>query len=172
MKTKNQNTKSNLHSTFAWLRPHLALGLALVCLTSVVFEAGALRGRGSFTGHASLTPLSGGQVEMQINVAGNVTHLGKSTVRIHSVADFSGPIPTPIPPTTGVITAANGDTVTFRLRWSVLEVAPGAYQTSGPFDITGGTGRFNNASGAGDYRGLVDINSGDVTADIAGALAR
>lgn len=93
-------------------------------------------------------------------------------MRIHSVADFSGATPRPVPPTTGLITAANGDTVSFTLRWAVAEGDPGVFNTSGPFTITGGTGRFAGAAGSGEYQGVVDTNSGEVSATIVGELVR
>lgn len=146
--------------------------VAILCLTGVALAANALHGRGSFEGETTFTPLGDGLVELSINVQGRVTHLGKSTVRIHTLADFSGPVPTPIPPSTGVITAANGDTISFTLKWTVEEVSPGVFDTNGPFTITSGTGRFHDATGGGDYRGIVDIISGETTAEITGELTR
>jgi len=174
MKTERAPILSNSRSLIPRSQSGWWVGIFILCLTGSAFAvaAGSLRGRGSFTGQATLTPLAGAQVELQIDVVGNVTHLGKCAVRIHSIADFSGPVPTPMPPTTGVITAANGDTIAFGLRWTVQEVSPGVFETSGPFDITGGTGRFKNASGGGDYRGLVDTNNGNVTAEMLGKLIR
>jgi hypothetical protein len=117
-------------------------------------------GRGSFTGRATLTPMGGDQVALELNVAGNVTHLGKCTLRIHSLADVSGAVPIPLPPSTGVITAANGDTVSFTLRWTVQEVASGVFDVLGPLEITGGTGRFRGVTGSGEYGGRLDANTG------------
>jgi hypothetical protein len=150
----------------------LALLLTTVCLGSLALAGNVLRGHGSFTGRATVTPLSGTQADLVIQAGGNVTHLGKSTVRLHTVADFSGAVPTPIPPSTGVIRAANGDTVSFTLKWSVTESAPNVFRTTGPFTIVGGTGRFAGASGGGDYDGIVDLNTGGVSAEITGELAR
>jgi hypothetical protein len=175
MKMKNENSipsGGNPQMTTAQPRFWLMLMMALLCAAGAALAATALHGKGSFTGHAVLTPLGGNHVSLEINVAGNVTHLGKSTVRIHTLADFSGPVPTPIPPTTGVITAANGDTVSFTLRWAVGEVAPGVFDTVGPFTITGGTGRFRGATGSGDYQGRVDTRNGAVAAKISGDLVR
>ncbi len=151
-------------------RGWLVLAPTILCIAGAALAATVLRGQGWFTGRATLTPMADGLVELSINASGIVTHLGKSTVQLHTVADFTGPLPTPIPPSTGVITAANGDTVSFTLRWTLREVSPGVFDTTGPFDITGGTGRFKRATGGGDYRGLVDTNDGDVSAEITGEL--
>ena len=122
--------------------------------------AHAIHGKASFRGTATLTPISSNQVDLELNVAGNATHLGKSTVRIHSLADVSGSVPKPLPPSTGVITAANGDTISFTLKWEVSEAAPGVFDVVGPLQITGGTGRFAGASGSGEYAGRLNANTG------------
>ena len=151
-------------------RPIIAL-VAIVCLSAVAaFAAHALRGSGNFTGHATVTPLAGGHQNLDIVADGIVTHLGKSIVRLHTEADFSGSVPSPLPPSTGTITAANGDTISFILKWTVEEIAPGIFYTVGPFTIIGGTGRFAAASGGGDYEGIVDVGGGDVEARITGEL--
>ncbi len=145
---------------------------AIVSLSGIALAANVLHGHGSFTGRASVASLGGNIADLTINASGNVTHLGKSRVQLHTVADFSGPVPVPTPPSTGTITAANGDRISFVLRWTVTEVEPGVFRTSGPFDITSGTGRFNGASGGGTYDGLVDLNTGAVTSEITGDLVR
>jgi hypothetical protein len=150
----------------------MILVLALFLVAGVALATKGLRGSGTLSGGVTLTPLLGDLVSMQVDVGGNVTHLGRSTVHIDSVADFSGTVPQPVPPSTGVITAANGDTLSFLLKWTVTEVAPGVFDVVGPFDVTGGTGRFRSATGSGDYRGLVDTVSGSVTAEISGDIAR
>ena len=154
------NTLSNPQIAAARQRYGLRLLLAILFLAGAALAADALRGQASFTGRATLTTLGSNRVDLVLNVAGNVTHLGKSTVSIHSLADVSGPTPKPLPPSTGVITAANGDTVAFSLRWAVHEVAPGIFDVLGPFDITGGTGRFMRATGNGEYGGRLDANTG------------
>ena len=161
MKRDNRtNTQSNPQLATARPRYGLTLLVAIVFIAGAALAANALRGQASFTGRATLTPLDGSRVDLVLNVTGNVTHLGKSTVSIHSLADVSGPAPKPLPPSTGVITAANGDTVAFTLRWTVHEVAPGVFDVLGPFDITGGTGRFMGAAGNGEYGGRLDANTG------------
>jgi hypothetical protein len=76
----------------------------------------------------------------------NVPYLGKSTVVYHGTLDFSM-----IDPITGcggnpgtlTITAANGDTLVFALS---ADHCPW-----GRFTVTGGTGRFEGATGGGKY---------------------
>jgi hypothetical protein len=129
-----------------------------------------LRASGELSGGVTLAHLGGTLLDLQIDVSGEVTHLGKSRAHLHTIADFSGPLPTPIPPSTGVITAANGDTISFKLKWTIEEVAPGVFNTAGPFEITGGTGRFAGASGEGDYTGRVDVGALKASANVTGEI--
>src|SRR5947209_2482076 len=106
MKRDNQtNAQSNPQIAAARQQSGLRLLLAILFLAGAALAADALRGQASFTGRATLTPLGSNRVDLVLNVAGNVTHLGKSTVSIHSLADVSGPAPKPVPPSTGAITA-------------------------------------------------------------------
>ena len=94
MKRDNQtNTQSNPPLATARPRYGLRLLLAIVFIAGAALATNAFRGQASFTGRATLTPLDGSRVDLILNVTGNVTHLGKSTVSIHSLADVSGPAP-------------------------------------------------------------------------------
>jgi hypothetical protein len=154
-----------------WCSRFLLL-LAAFFLVGVVLASNSFRGHGNCTGTISLTPIGGGKMGVQINTTGIITHLGKSTVSVQSVADFSGPVPVPVPPSTGVVTAANGDTVSFTLKWTAQTVSSAVFLVTGPFEVTGGTGRFYGAGGAGEYRGRIDTLTGLVTAEIDGLLVR
>ena len=171
---KNDNSTKKISSLRMVVRLWIGRLLlpAMLCAAIAALAAHAVPGRGNVAGPVTVTPAGPGQVDLEINAAGIITHLGKSTVNLRLRADVSGSIPTPIPPSTGVVTAANGDTVTFTLRWTLEEVGPGVFVPSGPFTITGGTGRFRGASGGGEYDGFVDMNTGEATAEITGELAR
>jgi hypothetical protein len=155
---------------------HKCLLLALftvVLAAGVALAAAALRGRGLLVGRVTPTDLGGGHVDLAIAGKGHISHLGRSTFSLHLVADFSGPEPAPVPPTEGLITAANGDRVSFTVSgWTAVEVAPNSFRVEGPFQITGGTGRFQSATGSGFYRGGVDLNTRVAAAKIEGTLVR
>ena len=171
---KNDNSISKISSLTTLARSWIGRLLisVMLCVAIAALAARAVPGRGSVAGEVMVTPAGPGQVDLEVNAAGIITLLGKSTVDLRLRADVGGPIPTPVPPSTGVVTAANGDTVTFTLRWTLEEVSPGVFIPSGPFTITGGTGRFSGATGGGDYHGFVDMNTGEATAEFTGQLAR
>ncbi|MHC1769417.1 MAG: hypothetical protein AB9869_34895 [Verrucomicrobiia bacterium] len=148
------------------------LAVATLLLAGMALAGTGVPGHGTCTGNIILTPISGGKMEIQINTTGNITHLGKSTVSVHSIADFTPSAPTPVPPSTGRVKAANGDLIFFTLRWTAQAIDSGVFNVTGPFDVTGGTGRFNGIGGTGTYRGRIDIQTGQVTAEIDGLLVR
>jgi len=151
----------------------LLAALALAGLAAgTVWAAATIRGSGTCAGTLTLTPLSGSHMAVEINVAGNIMHLGKSKITLHSVADFSTSPPSPVPPTTGIVTAANGDLIKFTLKWTPTPLAPGVFVFTGPFTIVEGTGRFLGAGGGGEYRGVIDLVTGEVIATISGEVTR
>ncbi len=56
------------------------------------------------------------------------------------------------------ITAANGDTVTFDYSGILKILNPATGEGAGTFNITGGTGRFANASGGGTFYAVIDLS--------------
>jgi hypothetical protein len=60
-------------------------------------------------------------------------------------------------------TAANGDDVLVTFVFVAIPSGPGTYDIQGIWQVTGGTGRFDGASGSGTYTGLVAF-SGPVNA--------
>ena len=150
----------------------LVIPVLTVSVAAAAVAGSVIRGRGSFAGSFVATPRGGSEADIEIRAAGNVSHLGRSTVRIIGAADFGASVPTAIPPTEGVVTAANGDEVRFRIRWTLAPAGAGVFTVAGPYTVTGGSGRFANAGGEGFCTGRVDLNSGAAVADIAGTVMR
>ncbi len=150
----------------------LLLPLVILGMVTLALAASTITGHGSFDGTVQIAIADPGPVILDIDATGNITHLGKCQLHLHTEADFSTGQPVPIPPSTGTITAANGDTLSFTLRWTTNQLDPGVFDTSGPFTITGGTGRYAGATGGGNYHGIVDLNNQEVSADITGELNR
>ena len=99
----------------------------------------------------------------------SIPYLGKSTCVYHGTLDF-----TTIDPNTGcgfnpgtfTITGANGDTLVFALG--------GEHCPWGEYTVTGGTGRFEGATGVGMYRDTQTSSnpdfSGTDTSEFEGVL--
>jgi hypothetical protein len=60
-------------------------------------------------------------------------------------------------------TAANGDDVLVTFVFVAIPSGPATYDIQGVWQVTGGTGRFDGATGGGTYTGLVEF-SGPVNA--------
>ena len=61
---------------------------------------------------------------------------------------------------TETYSAANGDTLTLTSQDVAIPVAPGVLHGIGQWTVTGGTGRFSNATGNGTIDGYGDFNQG------------
>jgi hypothetical protein len=103
--------------------------------------------------------------------SGLASHLGKMTARsVSETVDLST--------LEGVavyeFTAANGDTLLFSIVLVAEPTAPGQFSLHGLWEITGGTGRFDGATGAGSYEGVVQFTSGTTALgefDLAGDIS-
>ena len=107
--------------------------------------------KGVFTPPATLEIILSGE--------GNATHLGRFTSEEHAVGTFPNPVATG----TWVFTAANGDRLFATTESIGTPVGPGIDDVKTVATITGGTGRFVDASGA--FTALVrashDASSGE-----------
>ena len=115
--------------------------------------------KGSFTTVATPLPSSPGELRLQINGAGNVSHLGKARFLDYATVDFtSGP---PFQATgTSTVTAANGDQY-FTTFTVTITPRPNSTQSDVLLhhSITGGTGRFSGATGFYTGRDVLDTTT-------------
>lgn len=98
---------------------------------------------------------------------GNATHLGRFTVEAHLVinlGDGSGG-------GTEVFTAANGDIVNATGTGQATPAAPGFVTIVESLTITGGTGRFANATGSYTLTRLLNISTGVSTGSFDGTIS-
>ena len=123
--------------------------------------------KGTLEGTVTISPLEPPLSEnVFIAGTGNATHLGRFTVEIPHLVNFA----TAIGQGTFTFTAANGDQLTAHFT--------GAADTSTPIfaivehaTITGGTGRFANATGTFIARRLYDVAAGTTTGSIEGTIS-
>lgn len=102
---------------------------------------------------------------------GQASHLGRVTLRSTdcvtlgtSQFTFTGGVL--------VLVAANGDTLTADYSGALLPTAAyPVYSLSGSFRITGGTGRFSGATGAGALQGSTNVMTGQGAYQANGTLS-
>ena len=122
--------------------------------------------KGRLEGTVTVTPLQEPFANVLITATGNATHLGQFTLEVPHLVNFA----TAIGEGTFTFTAANGDQLTAHFT--------GAADTSTPIfsivehaTITGGTGRFANATGSFTARRLYDPAAGTTTGTIEGTIS-
>jgi hypothetical protein len=98
--------------------------------------------------------IDGKEVGFRLSVTGQgeVMHLGSTTWHADMWVNT-----TTAPGTLGanmIFTAANGDTLTGSYLGASGEPLPGINHCVGEFVITGGTGRFENVAGGGEFEGF------------------
>jgi hypothetical protein len=130
----------------------LTITLLLGTLPAVAAERPfALNGNGAAT---FITDGAGNIIGANITASGTATHLGLWTAvgTVQFTADPNNPGRL-LSSGTATITAANGDKLQFVVNGS-LDLATGA--DTGPLRFVGGTGRFDEVSGGGQF--VVEVN--------------
>jgi len=136
----------------------------------VVFASHSTPFNGSFSGSFTLTS----QTTATITGTGNLQHLGKTNLTALSIVTGSASCEGGLTATEqDTFTAANGDKVFSSANEVICPTSPTTFTLTGPWTITGGTGRFEHASGTGS----VDITavetsstSGTFTATTTGTI--
>jgi hypothetical protein len=100
--------------------------------------------KGRLEGTATITPGTPPFVSVSIEGTGNATHLGRFTVQIPHVVHTTNRTSTG----TYEFIAANGDTLTASFTGQATLTAPGILSIVETATITGGTGRFADATGS------------------------
>jgi hypothetical protein len=144
----------------------LAASLALVVSLTL---AGTLRagdhvpfkGQGSFTGTSETVDPATGNVLITADFAGKLSHLGDTTGTATQITFAPDYVSFTIDIT---VIAANGDKVFAVLEGNFIDRNG---DSEGTFSITGGTGRFDGASGEGTFLSF----DGGATAQIDGEIS-
>lgn len=100
--------------------------------------------KGRLEGTATITPGTPPFLSVSIVGTGNATHLGRFTVEIPHVVNTTNRTSTG----TYEFTGANGDTLTAGFTGQATLTAPGVLSIVETATITGGTGRFADATGS------------------------
>ena len=150
------------------------LTLALLAVLALAGPAAAERQekqvpfRGRLEGVATVAPLTPPFVSINVEGSGQATQLGHFEVSIPHVTNRSNGTVVG----TYEFTAANGDTLTadFTGRATPTDV-PGVVSVAVTATITGGTGRFDGATGSFVAERLVTMANGTVTESFDGTIS-
>jgi hypothetical protein len=147
----------------------LALALlAVVGLAGPVPAGEQVPFKGSFEGDVTSIPLAPPFAMVDVEAAGEATHLGKFTLDIPHVVDRA----TRTAVGTYEFTAANGDKVYAEFTGLATPTAiPGVLYIEETATITGGTGRFAGATGSFTSERLYDTIEGTTTGSFEGTIS-
>jgi hypothetical protein len=151
-----------------------ALAAVLLAAPSVATAAITTPLRFDFTAQASFAETSvPGVFTVTTSGVGHASHLGRITVSTTETLDFvTSPGTLLVRDGRLVMVAANGD----ELHWTYegtgsLPDADGESVLTGTFVITGGTGRFSDASGGGTFGGSGNAVTGLASLSYRGTIA-
>lgn len=154
------------------MRKVIVLVAAALAIAAVPFSY-AWSANGSFTAHVTASgtfDLTNGA----LNATAVATHVGRLAVTGTVIS--TGPVLScEVPNVAGTITATtpNGNTITEDLSGAVCPQPDGTFKTTGTFTVTGGTGRYTNASGGGTFIAITDYRTsapGTITVTEDGTL--
>ena len=119
----------------------------------------------TFTGPSTATTAGTGNANQmgRIESAGSLTIVGEASC-IGNEVGFSAEMQ-------DTFTAANGDMVTTAITMQLCPIAPGIYHGVGTYVVTGGTGRFANATGSGVFDGTGNFNTGTIICALNGTIS-
>jgi hypothetical protein len=120
----------------------------------------------AFSGSARLTS----QTTASFTGTGHATHMGRiATDGNVSATGFDSSCPGGIANVNvEALTAANGDRLTMSSQDVACPIGPGRLHGIGHWSVTGGTGRFSNATGQGSLDGYSDFNAGTFSITLTG----
>ena len=172
MNTKTRRAMTSKRPRWAQLaRQRLSVGCTILFLAAGLnhLEAQTVEHRfdGRQQGQFSFTPmtLTAGTKTVEITAAGPVARFGASKTVIRGDVDLDADLrPMPRPPGTWTMTAANGDRIEGTFVWRGTPTGQfGVFTLTGTYQITRGTGRFENATGTGTGTGHLNAVTGATT---------
>jgi hypothetical protein len=122
--------------------------------------------KGRLEGTATITPGTPPFLSVSIEGTGNATNLGRFTVEIPHVVNTTNRTSTG----TYEFTAANGDTLTAGFTGQATLTAPGVLSIVETASITGGTGRFADATGSFTAERVFNQVTGVTTGALQGVI--
>jgi hypothetical protein len=151
------------------MRPLFVAGGLVLSLAGPVTAADAVPFKGTLDAVVTITPINPPVVSVLIEGTGNATQLGRYTLEFRAIVNQAT--------RTGSIeysfTGANGDTLTATgTGGQATVVAPGVLSVVDPGTITGGTGRFADATGSFVVERTFFVAAGVTTGSFEGVISR
>lgn len=141
--------------------------LAILGLTGPVAAGEQVPFKGSLEGDVTMTPLDPPFVSVLVEATGTATQLGQFTLDIPHVVNRA----TRTAIGTYEFTAANGDTLSAEFTGVAMPIAPGVLYIVETATITGGIGRFANATGSFTCERLFDAVAGTTIGSFEGTIS-
>jgi hypothetical protein len=150
------------------LAASLALAfLAVLGLAGPVPAGEQVRFKGSFEGDVSVSPLAPPLMMVDVEATGKASHLGRFTLDIPHVVNRATRAATG----SYEFTAANGDKLYAEFTGLAMPTAtPGVLYIEETATITGGTGRFADATGSFSVERLYDTVAGTTSGSFTGTI--
>ena len=123
--------------------------------------------KGSLGGTVTVTPVNPPIASVLIEATGNATKLGRFTVEVPHVVNQA----VRVGAGSYIFTAANGDTLTASFTGVGTLIAPGVLSTTETATITGGTGRFADATGSFTAHRTFFITEGRTVGSFEGTIS-
>jgi hypothetical protein len=157
-----------MHSEVWNMRAALIAGALLVSLAGPVSAGDQVPFKGTLAGTATITPLGGPIVAVEIDATGTATYLGRFTLEAPHTVNQA----TLTAVGTYTLTAANGDTITADLAGTARMVEPpNVIAITETATVTGGTGRFADASGTIQVERVFNRATGVTTGSFSGWIS-
>lgn len=114
--------------------------------------------RGEYTTSLEFGPFGPDSFILNITAEGTATHLGRNTWFAASEVTYAGQ-----QTAAGSFLSASGDELSWEGGGVVSTLEDGTREFSGEWTVTGGTGRFDGATGGGSYEGSAMATAGQIT---------
>jgi hypothetical protein len=113
---------------------------------------------GTTVGSFLLAPVAPGVFSVTSTSSGEITHFGKAILTTHDTTIFTSPTTCIVLDGTATLTAANGDQISLSYSGSAV-VDAGKSMDTFTYVVTGGTGRFTDATGSGTVHVVSDLTT-------------
>jgi hypothetical protein len=164
LKTYGRTTTTAFRLTIAALAAAVVAGLS----GTAVSASNDLPFSASYSGAVAWTS----QTTVSFAGSGYATHMGEITTQgqLEIIGSNSSCANGILDVNVETLTAANGDVLSITSHNAVCPIGLNRFHGAGQWLVTGGSGRFSGASGAGAIEGEADFNTGTFTISAGGTI--